>query len=563
MTSSSRVWMVLAGLFFVWPFSALAITLHVTDDADVRIRTKTTHEHSKHSERDSDHDSSDGDTVSVRHSRHGKQWLGFVKFDVSFLAPDIPIERAMLRMWISKLRQPGLLNIHEVLEDWQEGRLRAKNLPPFAPAFHTLPIGKSDEEEFVTVDVTTTVQGWLDSPATNFGIAFASDDTDPLHVEFDSKENRRTSHPMEIEITLTPGVGPEGLPGERGPVGPQGPVGIAGPPGPQGIPGPIGPLGLPGTPGLPGGDGAPGAPGQNGTMWFTGAEFPPDELGNVGEFYLESDTGNYFEKTDLSVWALVGNLHGPKGIQGIQGPQGLQGNPGESGPPGTQGLAGSQGIPGPPGPVLLLGQSCPSGEFVSGFDALGNIICAPPPTSPPTGPGGVNDANPGDVIITEIMGNPDVVNDSAGEWVELFNTRADTVRIDGWIIQDGGGSHTISASTPILIPSGEFLVLGNNSNIATNGGISVDYQYSGITLNNGGDSLTLSDVNGEEIDLVNYGQVSFTIPPAGISLNLDEGHFNGNDNDNGGFWCSSTLPIGPALDFGTPGTTNQLCSSVP
>jgi len=467
MTPSLRVCIVMANLILAWPFSALAITLHVMDDTDVRVRGKifssSTHKNSNHSERDSDHDSSDRETISVRHSRHGKQSLGFVKFDVSLLPPNTPVERAILRMWISNLRDHGLLNIHEVLEDWKEGRLRAKHLPPLAPVFHSLLIRKSDEEEFITVDVTTIVQGWIDSPATNFGIALLSDDRDPLRVEFDSKENRRTSHPMEIEISLAPGSGPAGPTGERGPIGPQGP----------------------------------------------------------------------------------------------------QGNTGQQGPSGAQGPAGSPGNQGPPGPILLLGQSCPSGEFVSGFDPIGNIICTPPPTEIPTGPSGENDGNPGDIIITEIMGNPKSVPDTFGEWFEIFNTRTDTVNIEGWEIQDGGGLHTISSSTPILIGSGEFLVLGNNADMTANGGIPVDYQYSGIILNNDVDSITLFDINGEEIDRVDYGINFVPSPLSGKSLNLDAAHFNGDDNDDGSFWCQSTTLIGLGLDLGTPGTANESCPSVP
>ncbi|HKJ27516.1 MAG TPA: lamin tail domain-containing protein, partial [Anaerolineales bacterium] len=42
----------------------------------------------------------------------------------------------------------------------------------------------------------------------------------------------------------------------------------------------------------------------------------------------------------------------------------------------------------------------------------------------------------GDVIINEIMQNPNAVFDSAGEWLELYNTTGADIDLNGWTIQD-------------------------------------------------------------------------------------------------------------------------------
>ncbi|MFQ5968255.1 MAG: MopE-related protein [Acidimicrobiia bacterium] len=57
---------------------------------------------------------------------------------------------------------------------------------------------------------------------------------------------------------------------------------------------------------------------------------------------------------------------------------GIVGPEGPAGPPGADGQDGAQGPPGPPGPAGgdLADQSCPAGQFVSGFDANGDIICS-------------------------------------------------------------------------------------------------------------------------------------------------------------------------------------------
>ena len=87
-------------------------------------------------------------------------------------------------------------------------------------------------------------------------------------------------------------------------------------------------------------------------------------------------------------------------------------------------------------------------------------------------------ANPGDVVINEIMQNPSAVFDSDGEWFELINTTNNPIDIDGWTIEDNDiDSHVIDNGGPLIIPANGFLVLGNNSDSATNGGVTLSYQF--------------------------------------------------------------------------------------
>jgi hypothetical protein len=162
-------------------------------------------------------------------------------------------------------------------------------------------------------------------------------------------------------IGQTGAQGPQGTPGAQGPVGPQGETGAQGPQGIQGVQGPTGqaeawhsgtsaPAGGLGAVGdwhlnttsgdvsektdastwtvrgnIRGPQGIQGVTGTAGAKWFTQAGAPAGATGVVGDFSLDSTNGDYYEKTGASTWTLRGNLRGPQGIQGIQGIQGPDG----------------------------------------------------------------------------------------------------------------------------------------------------------------------------------------------------------------------------------------------
>lgn len=111
----------------------------------------------------------------------------------------------------------------------------------------------------------------------------------------------------------------------------KGPPGIAGPPGATGAEGPKGDTGSQGP------AGATGAQGTAGEKWSAGAGPPvgtaPGPI--LGDWYLDTNTGDVYEKTGGTVWTLRGNIKGPKGDAGPTGAQGIQGPQGPTGPQGA------------------------------------------------------------------------------------------------------------------------------------------------------------------------------------------------------------------------------------
>jgi len=163
-------------------------------------------------------------------------------------------------------------------------------------------------------------------------------------------------------------------------------------------------------------------------------------------------------------------------------------------------------------------------------------------------------AAPGDVVITEIMQNPDAVSDTYGEWTELYNRTGSSIDIDGWTIGDGESEeHTIDAGGSLLLPAGGFLVLGRNEDPLVNGGVTIDYRYAGVTLANGSDRVVIRE-GATTIDSVAYDDGATFPDPAGASMECID---PASDNNSGLNWEECVVSTYGDGDYGTPGATND------
>ncbi|MCA9581444.1 MAG: proprotein convertase P-domain-containing protein [Myxococcales bacterium] len=159
----------------------------------------------------------------------------------------------------------------------------------------------------------------------------------------------------------------------------------------------------------------------------------------------------------------------------------------------------------------------------------------------------------GDFIITEIMADPAAVDDSKGEWVEIRNASPDTLTLHGLAVSnDKFQSFTITST--VLVPPGGYAILANNDDSATNGGVTVDYGYAGLVLNDEG-TLTLTQGGTITIDVVKYG-VGAASAAEGHSLALDPAKQDHEQNDLWRSWCQAT-------GAGTPGAANPACPPPP
>ena len=158
------------------------------------------------------------------------------------------------------------------------------------------------------------------------------------------------------------------------------------------------------------------------------------------------------------------------------------------------------------------------------------------------------------IIVTEIMQNPSAVSDSYGEWFEIYNADAESYDLRNWTIRDNGSDiHVITGKFPVTIESGQYFVLGRNGDYSLNGGVEVDYDYSGITLGNSDDEIIILNGEGLEVCRVEYDGGPEFPDPTGASMALLDLESDINDGAN---WTESTTPYGDG-DLGTPGQANS------
>ncbi|HJR68087.1 MAG TPA: lamin tail domain-containing protein [Gemmatimonadaceae bacterium] len=158
------------------------------------------------------------------------------------------------------------------------------------------------------------------------------------------------------------------------------------------------------------------------------------------------------------------------------------------------------------------------------------------------------------VVINELMPDPALASDGAGEWIELYNWGTASIDIQNWKLFGNSTGDTARITSSVVIAPGDYVVLGINGNPTDNGGVTVDFVYrSGYSLNNStttGDVVILRDAAGATVDSVVY-----VSPPNGASMALRDASAD-NTDAKGSNWQTSTTPYN-ASDEGTPGSQND------
>jgi hypothetical protein len=171
----------------------------------------------------------------------------------------------------------------------------------------------------------------------------------------------------------------------------------------------------------------------------------------------------------------------------------------------------------------------------------------------------------GQIVVTELMHDPDLVSDDFGEWFEIYNP-SDTVTYDlqSCEIRDNANVHVIARA--LVVPPHAFRTLGlfSVADGTMGGGFVPDYTYTSVKFNNdAADSVNIA-CNGALIDRFAY--TAADAATSGHSFSVDPSHYDAATNDQPGSYCLSQVPYRQAMngdaiirDYGTPGATNPPC----
>lgn len=178
-------------------------------------------------------------------------------------------------------------------------------------------------------------------------------------------------------------------------------------------------------------------------------------------------------------------------------------------------------------------------------DCSGNVL------TPSTIVFSAQNVNAFDVVINEIMADPDpVVGQSNFEYIELYNKTAFPVNLNNWSIAIGT---TVKIFPNITVLADSFLVITSIAALPSFASTIPTVGFSSVALTNSGQTLTLKNPQGSVISTVSYSDLWYQ---------------NANKK-NGGWSLEQIDPNNPCAGItnwrasnnasgGTPGTTNSI-----
>lgn len=157
----------------------------------------------------------------------------------------------------------------------------------------------------------------------------------------------------------------------------------------------------------------------------------------------------------------------------------------------------------------------------------------------------------GDILITEILPNPDKIADELGEWFEIFNNTPSIVNINGLYVK--AGTKTLSITTDILIEPGQYAFLCKD---VQGGEGAITYYGTALSLVNSTGSIQLYNSNQSDATLLS--EMNYSSSPTGASLCLDPSKLTFAQAQDPSSWCTATNVFSTG-DKGTPGAVNTTC----
>jgi hypothetical protein len=142
-------------------------------------------------------------TLDVKSSETSYIQFNLASIPSGFTSTDIT--KATLKLYVDGITTAGSFNVDFVNGSWAEDTIDASNAPALGTTIAaSVPLTKTDKNQYILVDITPAVQAWLSGTA-NDGIALVANS--PLDASFDSKEATKTSHTAELDVVFSSSSG--------------------------------------------------------------------------------------------------------------------------------------------------------------------------------------------------------------------------------------------------------------------------------------------------------------------------------------------------------------------
>lgn len=164
-----------------------------------------------------------------------------------------------------------------------------------------------------------------------------------------------------------------------------------------------------------------------------------------------------------------------------------------------------------------------------------------------------------ELLVTEVMHSPS--STATTEYFEVKNTTSNLLNVSGLTVTYKNAAGTPRAflvdtgGVPLVVDRKGTFVLAHDKNLATNGGVSADYQYPGTIVLDGSGQITLA--NGAT-QVTDFGYTSSFPQTAGKAMSLSSLVMGTRAFGFPWYWCDADALL-PGGDYGTPNAANSAC----
>jgi hypothetical protein len=138
-----------------------------------------------------------GTTLSVDAAKE----IAYIQFNLASIPSGASVSQATLKLYVNGVTTAGAFELYAVNGTWTESGLTYDLAPALGSVIDSnVAITTADKNQYILIPVTATVQDWLTTPSSNFGVALVA--VGSFNATFDSKESTTTSHAPELDIVF-------------------------------------------------------------------------------------------------------------------------------------------------------------------------------------------------------------------------------------------------------------------------------------------------------------------------------------------------------------------------